>query len=130
MMELNLSRSIALLPVDVAVVADFIAGLQKANGEIPWAGGGKTDPWDHVESAMGRSVAGYFREAERAYQWMASTQFPDGSWWSATRNGAPEDATKDSNFSSYIAVGVYHHFLITADMRFLRRLWPPLGGGT
>ena len=78
---------------------------------------------------MGLSVAGYFREAELAYQWMASTQFPDGSWWSATRNGAPEDATKDSNLSSYIAVGVYHHFLITADVRFLRRLWPTLEAG-
>ena len=62
-------------------------------------------------------------------QWMASTQFPDGSWWSATRNGAPEDTTKDSNISSYIAVGVYHHFLITADMGFLRRLWPTLEAG-
>ena len=78
---------------------------------------------------MGLSVAGYFREAELAYQWMASTQFPDGSWWSATRNGAPEDATKDSNLSSYIAVGVYHHFLITVDVRFLRRLWPTLEAG-
>jgi hypothetical protein len=129
MMKLNLSQSIALSPVDVVAMADFIAGLQKANGEIPWSVGGKTDPWDHVESAMGLSVAGYFREAERAYQWMASTQLSDGSWWSATRNGAPEDKTKDSNFSSYIAVGVYHHFLITANVRFLRRLWLTLEAG-
>ena len=40
-----------------------------------------------------------------------------------------EDATRDSNVSSYIAVGVYHHFLITGDLGFLKRLWPTLEGG-
>lgn len=124
-----LSQSIARLPIDVPAMADFIAGLQKANGEIPWSKGGKTDPWDHVESAMGLSAAGRCREAERAYGWMADTQFPDGSWWSATRDGAAEDKTKDSNVSSYIAVGVYHHFLITGDRGFLKRLWPTLEAG-
>jgi hypothetical protein len=78
---------------------------------------------------MGLSVAGRCREAERAYKWMSDTQFPDGSWWSATRDGVPEDKTKDSNFSSYIAVGVYHHFLITGDIGFLKRLWPTLEAG-
>jgi hypothetical protein len=129
MMELNLSQSAAFSPVDVAVLGDFIAGLQKENGEIPWSIGGKTDPWDHVESAMGLGCAGYLREAERAYQWMASSQLPDGSWWSATRDGAVEDDTKDSNLSSYLAVGLYHHFLITCDREFLRRLWPTLEAG-
>ena len=128
-MELILSQSIAVSPIDVAAMADFIAGLQKENGEIPWSSGGKTDPWDHVESAMGLSVAGRCREAERAYEWMSDTQFPDGSWWSATRDGVPEDKTKDSNVSSYIAVGVYHHFLITGDIGFLKRLWPTLEAG-
>jgi hypothetical protein len=128
MIELPLSRKIAS-PLDVPALADFIAGLQKANGEIPWSDGGKTDPWDHVESAMGLAAAGYIREAQRAYRWMASSQLPDGSWWSATRNGIPEDATRDSNISSYIAVGLYHYFLITGDRRFLRRLWTTMEAG-
>ena len=64
-----------------------------------------------------------------AYHWMAETQLSDGSWWSATRDGVPEDRTRDSNVSSYIAVGVYHHFLITREIRFLRRLWPTLEAG-
>ncbi len=128
-MELHLSPSSAASTVDVAVMADFIASLQKANGEIPWSKGGKTDPWDHVESAMGLSVAGYHREAEKAYGWMAATQLPDGGWWSATRDGAVVDATRDSNVSSYIAVGIYHHFLITGDSGFLGRFWPTLEGG-
>ena len=128
-MELPLSQSLARPSIDVGAIADFIAGVQKPNGEIPWSAGGKTDPWDHVESAMGLSVAGCLREAERAYQWMAATQLSDGSWWSATRDGVPEDRTRDSNVSSYIAVGVYHHYLITREKRFLRRLWPTLKAG-
>lgn len=128
-MELPLSRTITSPLVDVDAIASFIAGLQKPNGEIPWSDGGKTDPWDHVESAMGLSVAGYFEEAERAYQWMAEMQLQDGSWLSVTRNGVPEDRTKDSNVSSYIAVGLYHHYLITRKASFLRRFWPALKAG-
>jgi hypothetical protein len=128
-MDLYISPSSAASTVDVAVMADFIASLQRANGEIPWSKGGKTDPWDHVESAMGLSVAGYQREAERAYKWMEATQLPDGSWWSATQDGEVVDATRDSNVSSYIAVGIYHHFLITGDIGFLERFWTTLEGG-
>jgi hypothetical protein len=128
-MELRLSPSTEPLTVDVFAMADFIASLQRPSGEIPWSDGGKTDPWDHVESAMGLSVAGYLKEAERAYGWMAQTQLPDGSWWSATRNGVPEDKTRDSNVSSYLAVGAYHHYLITGDRGFLKRLWPTLEAG-
>ncbi len=129
MMELRLAPGNEPLTVDVFAMADFIASLQKPSGEIPWSDGGKTDPWDHVESAMGLGVAGYIEEAQRAYRWMAETQLPDGSWWSATRNGVPEDMTRDSNVSSYLAVGAYHHYLITGDRRFLNRLWPALEAG-
>ena len=66
-------RSVTLPAVDIASTAEFILCVQKPNGEIPWSIGGKTDPWDHVESAMGLSVAGYLREAERAYEWMEAT---------------------------------------------------------
>ncbi len=128
-MELHLSPTTTASSVDVSAMADFIAGLQKANGEIPWSEGGKTDPWDHVESAMGLCVAGCHREAENAYGWLASTQLPDGSWWSATRNGTVEDGTRDSNVASYIAVGLYHHFLTTGDLGFLKHLWPTLESG-
>jgi GH15 family glucan-1,4-alpha-glucosidase len=128
-MKPNLSQSLAISPVDATLMGEFIVSLQKTNGEIPWAAGGKTDPWDHIESAMGLSIAGYHREAERAYVWLAASQFPDGSWWSATHDEAPIDKTTDSNIASYIAVGVYHHFLITGDVVFLRRLWPTLKAG-
>jgi hypothetical protein len=123
-MELNLSRSVEQAAFDVEAIATFIAGIQKENGEIPWSIGGKTDPWDHVESAMGLAIAGYLKEAQRAYEWMVESQLEDGSWWAAYRDGVPIDRTKDTNMSSYIAVGVYHYYLITKDVSFLKRMWP------
>lgn len=128
-MELRISRKIVASHVDMDEIAAFIAGVQKENGEIPWSNGGKTDPWDHVESAMGLSVAGYLKEAEYAYEWMIKSQLKDGSWWSATREGIVEDSTRESNMSSYIAVGVFHHYLITKDMAFLHRMWPTVRAG-
>jgi hypothetical protein len=128
-MEFPLPQVLAQSRIDVEAIADFIARVQKTNGEIPWSVGGKTDPWDHVESAMGLSIAGRIDEAEKAYRWLAKTQLPDGSWWSATRDGIPVDRTRDSNLSSYVAVGAYHHFLITGEIRFLRGIWPTLEAG-
>ncbi|PKN33066.1 MAG: phenyltransferase domain-containing protein [Deltaproteobacteria bacterium HGW-Deltaproteobacteria-19] len=130
-MERTLTRP-ALKPdlkLDMEATAGFIAGVQKTNGEIPWSVGGKTDPWDHVESAMGLVVAGYLEEARRAYQWLADTQLPDGSWWSGVRDGVVEDSSKDSNFSSYAAVGVFHYGLVTGDWDDAFSFWPMVEGG-
>ena len=115
--------------VDINAIAKFIAGIQKINGEIPCSEGGITKPWDHVESAMGLSIAGYLREAERAYDWMKSSQLPDGSWYASYRDETPEDKTKDTNVSSYIAVGVFHHYLITGDNKFLKHMWKTIKAG-
>ena len=128
-MELDVSRNIVGQSVKCREMGAFIAGLQKESGEIPWSEGGKTDPWDHVESAMGLGVAGYLDEARRAYEWMKATQLADGSWWSAFRDGVPEDRRRDANFSSYIAVGVFHHYLLTNDHTFLRDMWPTVRAG-
>lgn len=128
-MELTVTHNAAASPVDIAAMAHFIAGLQRASGEIPWSEGGKTDPWDHIESAMGLSIAGFRLQAERAYDWLAGNQLEDGSWWAAYRDGVPEDYTKDANLSSYMAVGVFHHYLVTDDVSFLRAMWPTVKGG-
>jgi hypothetical protein len=115
--------------VDIASAAEFILSLQKANGEIPWSQGGKTDPWDHVESAMGLTVAGYFKEAASAYEWMIATQLKDGSWWSAMREGTATDTTRETHMAAYIAVGVFHYFLNTGDRSFLEYMWPTVRSG-
>jgi hypothetical protein len=128
-MKLNVSLSETIQPVELEKVAGFIVSLQKENGEIPWSQGGKTDPWDHIESAMGLSTAGYFSQAERAYQWLGTTQLADGSWWSDSKDGVIINATKETNFAAYIAVGVYHHYLITGNLDFLEAMWPSVSRG-
>ena len=110
--------------LDIGAVADQIFRNQLPTGEIPWSRGGKSDPWDHVEAAMGLDIGGYAVEAQRAYEWLSGCQNKDGSWFSAYRQGQPIDKTRDANMSSYIAVGVWHHYLITADDSFLKRMWP------
>ena len=116
----------AQLPVvDIKPTAEFIVDVQKPNGEIPWSRGGKTDPWDHVESTMGLTIGGFYEEARKAFQWSSRTQLQDGSWWSYYRNGKPvADAYKDSNMTAYIAVGILHYYLSTGDIHFLQQLWP------
>jgi MMP endo-(1,4)-3-O-methyl-alpha-D-mannosidase len=128
-MDLKTSRIERSLPTDLDAVAAMIAKRQRESGEIPWSEGGKTDPWDLVEAAMGLSIGGYFREAQRAFEWMAGMQLKEGSWYASYLNGQPEDKTRDANMSSYIAVGVFHYYLITEDVHFLRELWNTVRAG-
>jgi len=127
-MDFKYSRSspLTLPSIDIHEVASLIANTQRPDGEIPWCEGQKTDPWDHVESAMGLTVGGYLNEARRAFEWLAARQLEDGSWYTAYRNGVPVDKTRDANLSSYVAVGLWHHYLITEDIRFLKEMWPTL----
>ncbi|WP_074903755.1 prenyltransferase/squalene oxidase repeat-containing protein [Microbulbifer thermotolerans] len=105
--------------------ARYILARQQTDGAIPWFDGHYADPWDHVEAAMGLSIAGEFAAAEKAYRWLADNQLPDGSWWVAYKNGrAHNTERRESNFVAYIATGIWHHYLISGDEAFLRRYWP------
>ena len=110
--------------IEVEQMARAILSIQRPSGEIPWSEGGKTDPWDHVESAMGLSVAGFDREARHAYGWLCDIQLEDGALWASFKDGQPDDRRKDANMTAYVAVGVFHHFLVTGDQSFLERMWP------
>lgn len=112
---------------DVASSARSIVDVQEESGAIPWFPGGRVDPWDHVESAMAMSAAGFVTEAGLAYEWSRRTQRPDGSWPLSVRGGRVEDAGADTNFCAYLAVGVWHHLLISEDDRFAARMWEPVG---
>lgn len=109
---------------DIAHTARAIAEVQETSGALPWFSGGHVDPWDHVESAMALSATGMLAEAEGAYEWSRRTQRADGSWPMQVRCGEIEDAGADTNFCAYLAVGVWHHFSITGDEAFARRMWP------
>jgi hypothetical protein len=104
---------------------DFILGVQKPSGEIPWFESGYTDPWDHVEAAMGLSIAGEWQAAARAYEWLYSMQLVDGSWWASYRGDEIDNGQRrETNFVAYAATGVWHHYLVSGDRDFLRAMWP------
>ncbi len=115
-----------LAAADLARTAAAIATVQETSGAIPWFPGGHTDPWDHVECAMALSAAGRRAQAERAYGWLARTQRRDGSWPLRVRAGHVEDAAADTNFCAYLAVGVWHHLLVSGDEGFAARMWQPV----
>jgi len=122
--ETSISRPATDYSLDIDAVCSLIANTQLETGEIPWCAGHKTDPWDHVEAAMGLSIGGYLTQAQRAYDWLARTQLEDGSWYAAYIQGRPLDKTRDANMSSYIAVGVFHYYLMTSDLAFVKQMWP------
>lgn len=113
-----------LTAADIEATGRSIAAVQELSGALPWFPGGHTDPWDHVESAMALSVAGLLAEAEAAYDWSLNAQREDGSWPLKVRGNEVEDPAADTNFCAYLAVGVWHHFLITGDEGFVARMWP------
>ncbi len=117
------------LALDIDAVCARIASTQRENGDIPWSPGDKTDPWDLVEAAMGLTIGGFFERAEAAFRWLQSKQRLDGSWHASYRNGLPEDRTFDTNMSSYIAVGLFHYYLITGNIHFLKAMWPTMSAG-
>ena len=112
------------LSVDIQALTQLILDNQRPGGEIPWCDGQKTDPWDHVESAIGLTIGGHYAAARRAYDWMRREQLDDGSWYASYLDGRPEDRTRDANLSAYIAVGVYHYYLVTGDSAYVASQWP------
>lgn len=113
-----------LSPDQITATAAWIAAVQESSGAIPWFPGGQVDVWDHVECAMALSTVGRLDEARRAFDWLRRTQRSDGSWPLRIRAGRTEDAGADSNHCAYIAMGMWHHLLITGDVGFARGMWP------
>jgi len=113
-----------LTAAQVAETAASIAEMQEPSGAIPWTPGDKTDVWNHVEAAMALLVGGEVEAAERAYDWCLQTQRHDGSWPMEIVVGEIRDASGESNMSAYLAVGVWHHWLLCHDRAFVNRMWP------
>ncbi len=105
--------------------AKYILSCQDSEGGIHWEPDSKLDPWDHIESAMGLDVMGFEAESKKAYDWLRTNQERDGSWPSIFYS-TEENNLKETNFSSYIAVGMWHHFTNFNDKDFLYEFWPVL----
>jgi len=113
-----------LTPAEVAATIDTIAEVQQPSGLILWYPGGHADPWNHVEAAMALALGGYRAEAEHAYDWLVKTQHFDGSWCTYYLADGVEEPRRDPNVVAYLAVGVWHHYLLTGDLGFVESLWP------
>ena len=116
------------IPRLLSDLADYISRHQLPSGAIPWYDEGITDPWDHVECAIALDLTGRFDRAVMAYRWMKNKQNPDGSWYSGYVDDKPKDLTRDTNHSTYVATGVWYHYLVTKDEAFLREMWPSVQG--
>jgi MMP endo-(1,4)-3-O-methyl-alpha-D-mannosidase len=108
---------------EVQQTVDAIASIQQPDGNIPWTPGNHTDPWNLIEAAMALDVGGRHEEASRAYEWLRSMQREDGSWHAYYVGTDVKDATLDTNVTSYIANGVWHHYLSTGDTGFLEEFF-------
>jgi hypothetical protein len=108
----------------VEQTAASIAAMQEPSGAIPWTHGEHTDVWNHLESAMALMVGGQHEAAHRAFAWARSTQRADGSWPLKIVSGEVEDHSGESNMSAYVAVAVWHHWLVARDEAFVRHMWP------
>ena len=73
---------------------------------------------------MALVLAGRRREAERAFEWLASTQLPDGTWCRYYLAEGVEDPRRDPNVGAYVATGVWWHYLCTGDLGLLESMWP------
>lgn len=118
-----------LTSAQVADTAASIAAMQEPSGAVPWTPTEKTDVWNHVEGAMAMLVGGQIEAAERAYEWCARTQRSDGSWPMEIVVGEIKDASGETNMSAYLAVGVWHHWLLRQDRSFVNRMWPVVRKG-
>jgi hypothetical protein len=114
----------ALTREQVAQSGVAIEAMQEPDGAIPWTTGQHTDVWNHVEGAMALLVAGRLEAVDRAWAWVRRTQREDGSWAMKFVGGEVENAGGETNMAAYVAVGLWHHWLVRRDPGFVRDLWP------
>ncbi|GAA1147604.1 prenyltransferase [Nocardioides aquiterrae] len=108
----------------VAESAASIAAMQEPWGAIPWTTGEHVDIWNHVEAAMAMLVGGEVEAAERAYAWIPTMQHADGSFPMKIVGGRAADDRGDVNMTAYVAVGLWHHWLVRRDLEFVHEYWP------
>jgi hypothetical protein len=105
-----------------------IARMQAESGAIAWPDG-HVDAWDHVECAMALSACGRLDPAlagaaRRAYEWLRRAQRADGSFARSVVDEVVADPAAEAHHAAYLAVGVWHEYLVTSDLAFVEVMWP------
>ena len=103
--------------------------MQEPCGAVPWTGGAQVDIWNHVEVAMAMLVGGEVESAEVAYGWGPTMQRADATWPMKIVAGVAEDERGEVNMSAYLAVGVWHPWLVRLGPPFVQRFWPSVRAG-
>ena len=110
-------------------LGEFLDHVQFLSGAIPSNQDGSHDPWDHLEAVMGLTTLGYKDQALHGLHWMATNQNEDGSWYNLYQDNKPLELNKQTNYASYIAVAVWHFYLLNNDIHFLKNFWEPVKKG-
>ena len=110
-------------------LGNFISDIQYNSGAIPSNKDGSHDPWDHLEAVMGLATLGFHQEALRGLEWMKENQNNDGSWFNLYKDNVVLERNKQSNFSTYMAVAVWHFYLLTNDAAVLKNFWDSIERG-
>ncbi|MDC0443036.1 hypothetical protein OAM47_02640 [Gammaproteobacteria bacterium] len=107
----------------------FLEDTQFHSGAIPSNQDNSHDPWDHLEAVMGLTTLGYKNKALNGLHWMVANQNEDGSWYNLYKDERPLELNKQTNYASYLAVAVWHFYLLNNDMNFLQNFWEPVKKG-
>ena len=107
----------------------FLDDVQFLSGAIPSNQDGSHDPWDHLGAVRGLSTLGLKNQALNGLHWMVANQNEDGSWYNLYQDEKPLELNKQTNYASYIAVAVWHFYLLNNDVNFLQDFWEPVKKG-
>ena len=107
-------------------LSEYIAESQDEWGGIPSEREKILDPWDHIECCMALDVFAEKEKSSLGFQWLIDNQEDDGSWYSEYQANKNISSRKESNFSSYIAIGALHNYESYGDLKFLENLLPTL----
>ena len=68
------------------------------------------------------AITGEFQARNREDSW--AVQREDGSWHQYYLAESIEQDKLDANTIAYIAAGVWHHWLLSCDLKFVESMWP------
>ena len=103
--------------------AASIAAMQEPDGRDPWTAASTPTSGTTSRPPWRWSSAGSSRPPSAPTAGCARTQRHDGSW-PMSSSPAGQGPQRETNMSAYLAVGVWHHWLVRRDEAFVRGMWP------